>query len=49
VVGTLPSDGLPVHVREITDQLLAEFNSIGRRVVTVTTALADTDRRVGSV
>jgi DNA-binding IclR family transcriptional regulator len=29
VVGTLPSDGLPAHVREITDQLLAEFTTIG--------------------
>lgn len=29
VVGTLPSDGLPTHVREITDQLLAEFATIG--------------------
>ncbi len=29
VVGTLPSDGLPEHVREITDQLLVEFTTIG--------------------
>ncbi len=29
VVGTLPSDGLPDHVREITDQLLLEFTTIG--------------------
>jgi DNA-binding IclR family transcriptional regulator len=29
VVGTLPSDRLPAHVREITDQLLAEFTTIG--------------------
>jgi DNA-binding IclR family transcriptional regulator len=29
VVETLPSDGLPAHVREITDQLLAEFTTIG--------------------
>lgn len=29
VVGTLPSDGLPDHVRGITDQLLAEFTAIG--------------------
>lgn len=29
VVGTLPSDGLPAHVREITDQLLVEFTTIG--------------------
>jgi DNA-binding IclR family transcriptional regulator len=29
VVRTLPSDGLPAHVREITDQLLAEFTTIG--------------------
>jgi hypothetical protein len=28
-VGTLPSDGLPAHVREITEQLLAEFTTIG--------------------
>ena len=29
VMGTLPSDGLPDHVREITDQLLMEFTTIG--------------------
>jgi DNA-binding IclR family transcriptional regulator len=29
VVGTLPSDGLPAHVRQITDQLLVEFTTIG--------------------
>ena len=29
VVGTLPSDGLPARVREITDQLLMEFTTIG--------------------
>ena len=29
VMGTLPSDGLPDHVREITDQLLVEFTTIG--------------------
>jgi DNA-binding IclR family transcriptional regulator len=29
VVGALPSDGLPDHVREITDQLLVEFTTIG--------------------
>jgi DNA-binding IclR family transcriptional regulator len=29
VMGTLPSDGLPDHVREITDQLLTEFSTIG--------------------
>jgi DNA-binding IclR family transcriptional regulator len=29
IVGTLPSDGLPAHVREITDQLLVEFTTIG--------------------
>jgi DNA-binding IclR family transcriptional regulator len=29
VVGTLPSDGLPAHIREITDQLLVEFTKIG--------------------
>jgi DNA-binding IclR family transcriptional regulator len=29
VVGTLPSDGLPDRVREITDQLLIEFATIG--------------------
>ena len=29
VVGTLPADGLPDHVREITDQLLTEFTTIG--------------------
>ena len=29
VMETLPSDGLPDHVREITDQLLMEFTTIG--------------------
>ncbi|ORW09998.1 helix-turn-helix domain-containing protein [Mycobacterium kyorinense] len=29
VVGTLPSDGLPAHVREITERLLVEFTTIG--------------------
>lgn len=29
VMGTLPSDGLPAHVREITDRLLLEFTTIG--------------------
>ena len=29
VVGTLPSDGLPDHVREITERLLVEFTTIG--------------------
>ncbi|OCB59034.1 transcriptional regulator [Mycobacterium vulneris] len=29
VVGALPSDGLPDHVRDITDQLLAEFTTMG--------------------
>lgn len=29
MVGSLPSDGLPEHVRGITDQLLAEFTTIG--------------------
>lgn len=29
VMGTLPSDGLPAHVREITDRLLVEFTTIG--------------------
>jgi DNA-binding IclR family transcriptional regulator len=29
VMGTLPSDGLPDRVREITDQLLMEFTTIG--------------------
>ncbi|MGV0810507.1 helix-turn-helix domain-containing protein [Mycolicibacterium boenickei] len=29
LVGSLPSDGLPDHVRGITDQLLAEFTTIG--------------------
>jgi DNA-binding IclR family transcriptional regulator len=29
VVGTLPADGLPEHVRDITDQLLAEFTTMG--------------------
>ncbi len=29
VMGTLPSDGLPGRVREITDQLLMEFTTIG--------------------
>jgi DNA-binding IclR family transcriptional regulator len=29
VMGTLPADGLPDHVREITEQLLTEFTTIG--------------------
>ncbi len=29
VMGTLPADGLPDRVREITDQLLTEFTTIG--------------------
>jgi DNA-binding IclR family transcriptional regulator len=29
IMGTLPSDGLPDHVRQITDQLLTEFTTIG--------------------
>lgn len=29
VMGTLPSDGLPQRVRRITDELLAEFTTIG--------------------
>lgn len=29
VVGTLSNDGLPAHVREITEQLLVEFTTIG--------------------
>ena len=37
LVSTLPSDGLPDHVRQITDRLLVEFATIG--------VLADDDRR----
>lgn len=29
LMGTLPEDGLPEHVRDITDQLLVEFTTIG--------------------
>jgi DNA-binding IclR family transcriptional regulator len=60
VVGTLPSDGLPAHVREITDQLLAEFTTIGflsdddasRRaqpVATIAAPVFDHARRVAMI
>jgi DNA-binding IclR family transcriptional regulator len=56
VMGTLPADGLPDHVREITDQLLTEFTTIGflsddsqRReqpVATIAAPVFDQRRRV---
>lgn len=60
VVGALPSDGLPDHVRDITDQLLAEFTTIGlapagdaaRRtqpVATIAAPVFDPDGRVALI
>jgi DNA-binding IclR family transcriptional regulator len=60
VVGTLPSDGLPAHVREITDQLLAEFTTIGflsdddasrqaQPVATIAAPVFDHARRVAMI
>jgi DNA-binding IclR family transcriptional regulator len=60
VVGTLPSDGLPAHVREITDQLLAEFTTIGflsdgdnrkqaQPVATIAAPMFDHRRRVAMI
>ncbi len=60
VVGTLPSDGLPAHVREITDQLLAEFTTIGllsdddaprhaQPVATIAAPVFDHRRRVAMI
>ena len=60
LVGTLPSDGLPAHVREITDQLLAEFTTIGfltdddpareaQPVATIAAPVFDRRRRVALI
>lgn len=60
VVGTLPSDGLPDHVREITDQLLVEFTTIGflsdddtarqaQPVATIAAPVFDHRRRVAMI
>lgn len=60
VVGTLPSDGLPAHVRGITDQLLVEFTTIGFRtdgdpagkaqpVATISAPVFDRRRRVALI
>ncbi|MEZ0052623.1 DNA-binding IclR family transcriptional regulator [Mycobacterium sp. MAA66] len=55
VVGTLPSDGLPEHVRGITDQLLAEFTTMGLQqsgvhpVATIAAPVLDEHRRVARI
>lgn len=60
MVGTLPSDGLPDHVRGITDQLLAEFTTIGLEpsggavgkaepVATIAAPVFDARRRVALI
>ncbi|MEV0671471.1 helix-turn-helix domain-containing protein [Mycobacterium sp. NPDC050441] len=60
VVGTLSSDGLPDHVRGITDQLLAEFTTIGlapagdaegkpQPVATIAAPVFDVDGRVALI
>lgn len=60
VVGTLPSEGLPAHVRAITDQLLAEFTTIGflsdddparkaQPVATIAAPVFDRRRRVALI
>lgn len=60
VVGSLPSDGLPDHVRGITDQLLAEFTTIGlapaggnegkpQPVATIAAPVFDADGRVALI
>lgn len=60
VVGALPSDGLPDHVRDITDQLLAEFTTIGlapagdaarrtQSVATIAAPVFDPDGRVALI
>lgn len=57
VVGTLPEDGLPEHVRGITDQLLAEFAVIGlqpqrgasQQVATIAAPVLDEHRRVALI
>ena len=59
-MGTLPSDGLPEHVREITDQLLTEFTTIGfladddtarqsQPVATIAAPVFDPHRRVAMI
>ncbi|BBZ11300.1 IclR family transcriptional regulator [Mycobacterium branderi] len=60
VVGTLPSDGLPAHVREITERLLVEFTTIGflpddasareaRPVATIAAPVFDDRGRVATI
>lgn len=60
MVGSLPSDGLPDHVRDITDQLLAEFTTIGlapagdaegkpQPVATIAAPVFDPDGRVALI
>lgn len=57
VVGTLTEDGLPEHVRDITDQLLAEFAVIGlqqqggaaQQVATIAAPVFDQHRRVALI
>lgn len=60
LVGTLSSDGLPDHVRDITDQLLAEFATIGlvpsggmagkaQPVATIAAPVFDADGRVALI
>lgn len=57
VVGTLPEDGLPDHVRGITDQLLAEFAVIGlqqqrgaaQQVATIAAPIFDQHQRVALI
>lgn len=55
IVGTLPSDGLPEHVRGITDQLLAEFTAMGLQqsgaqpVATIAAPVLDEHRRVALI
>jgi DNA-binding IclR family transcriptional regulator len=58
VMGTLPSDGLPDRVREITDQLLVEFTTIGilsddrtarQAVATIAAPVFDDRGRVGMI
>ena len=57
VMGTLPSDGLPQRVRGITDELLAEFTTIGLQqpgrvaqpVATIAAPVFDEHRRVALI
>ncbi len=60
VVGTLPSDGLPPQVRQITDRLLVEFTAIGvlsgedrpgqaQPVATIAAPVFDANRRVALI